>query len=86
MMFDPKTLEDIAKRLASAVPETAATLRSDLQKNFHSLLQSGLSKLDLVTRQEFEVQAGVLKRTREKLDQLETKLTSLEANAPSSRS
>jgi ubiquinone biosynthesis accessory factor UbiK len=80
-MLDPKPLEDLARRLAAAVPESAAQLKADLQKNFQSVLQSGLSKLDLVTRQEFEVQAGVLKRTREKLEQLEAKLAALEANA-----
>jgi ubiquinone biosynthesis accessory factor UbiK len=84
-MLDPKPLEELARRLAAAVPDSAAQLKADLQKNFHSMLQSGLSKLDLVTRQEFEVQAGVLKRTREKLEQLEVKLATLESSGVSGK-
>jgi len=53
-------------------------MRRDLEANFKAVLQSGLSKLDLVTRQEFDVQAGVLRRTREKLETLEVRLATLE--------
>lgn len=55
-------------------------MRRDLEQNFKAVLQSGLSRLDLVSRQEFDVQAGVLRRTREKLDALEARLTALEAS------
>ena len=54
-------------------------MRADLETNFRAVLQSGLAKLDLVTRNEFDVQAGVLKRTREKLETLETRLMEMQA-------
>jgi BMFP domain-containing protein YqiC len=77
--FDPRFLDDLAKRFAAAVPPQLAALRADLEANFKSVLQAGLAKLDLVTRQDFDTQAGVLARTREKLEALEARLASLEA-------
>jgi BMFP domain-containing protein YqiC len=77
--MDLRPLDDLAKKLAASVPEGLIHLRDDLEKNFRSVLQSGLAKLDVVTRQEFDVQAGVLKRTREKLEALEARLAELEA-------
>jgi len=76
--MDIGTIEDLAKRLAAALPEGATAFRQDLENNFRAVLQSGLTKLDLVTRREFDVQAGVLKRTREKLEALEARLAQLE--------
>jgi len=67
MNLDPRFFDDLAKRLSEAMPPQFAALRTDLENNFKSVLQAGLAKLDLVTRQEFDVQAGVLARTREKL-------------------
>ncbi len=78
MNFDPKTLDELARRLAESVPPGLSSMREELEQNFRSVLQSGLSRLDLVTRQEFEVQSGVLRRTRERLDQLEERLRRLE--------
>jgi BMFP domain-containing protein YqiC len=54
-------------------------LRNDLEANFKAILQAGIAKLDLVSRQEFDVQAGVLRRTREKLEALEARVAALEA-------
>lgn len=76
--MDPRSIDDLARRLASAVPDSLHAVRRDLESNFKAVLQSGLSKLDLVTRQEFDVQAGVLRRTREKLEALEARLAALE--------
>jgi BMFP domain-containing protein YqiC len=76
--FDPRALEDLARRLSEAMPPQVQALRSDIEANFKSVLQAGLAKLELVTRQEFDVQAGVLARTREKLDALEARLKALE--------
>jgi BMFP domain-containing protein YqiC len=76
--MDPRSLDDLARRLAAAVPESLTAVRRDLETNFKAVLQSGLAKLDLVTRQEFDVQAGVLRRTREKLEALEARLAALE--------
>jgi BMFP domain-containing protein YqiC len=73
-----KTLQDLVRKLADAVPDGLQSVRSDLEKNFRSVLQSGLDKLELVTREEFEVQEAVLQRTREKLEALEERLKELE--------
>jgi BMFP domain-containing protein YqiC len=60
------------------VPESVSALRRDLEQNFKGVLSGGLAKLDLVTREEFDVQAAVLKRTRAKLAALEKRLATLE--------
>ena len=73
-------IEELARKLAAAVPEGVRSIQSDLEKNFRSVLQSGLGKLDLVTREDFEVQEAVLQRTREKLEALEQRLSELEKN------
>lgn len=78
MAFDPKSLDDLARRLADAVPPGLAALKNDLEQNFKAVLQGGLAKLDLVTRQEFDIQAGVLRRSRERLEELEKRLAALE--------
>lgn len=78
-MFDPKAIDDIASRLADALPSSFSNLKEDMEKNFHGILQSALAKLDLVTREEFEVQKGVLAKTRARLEQLEKTVSELEA-------
>lgn len=77
-MFDPKNIDDIANRLANAMPSGLNHLKDDMEKNFHMILQSALGKLDLVTREEFEVQKAVLAKTRTKLEDLEIRVASLE--------
>lgn len=77
-MFDPKALDDIASRLANAVPPGLNNLKEDMEKNFRAVLQSALGKLDLVTREEFEVQKGVLAKTRAKLEALELQVAEIE--------
>lgn len=78
MAFDPKSLDELARRLAEAVPPGLAMLRDDLERNFKAVLQAGLAKLDLVTRQEFDIQAAVLRRSRERLEELEKRIAALE--------
>jgi hypothetical protein len=78
MTFDPKSLDDLARRLADAVPPGLTALKNDLEQNFKAVLQSGLTKLDLVTRQEFDIQSGVLRRSRERLEELEARIAALE--------
>ncbi len=73
-----ESIDELARRLAEAVPQGLRSVKDDLEKNFRSVLQSGLGKLDLVTREEFEVQEAVLARTRQKLEALEERLTSVE--------
>jgi BMFP domain-containing protein YqiC len=77
-MIDPKMLDDLAQRLARTVPAGVLNLKTDLEENFRSILQSGLVRLDLVSRQEFDVQVAVLKRTRELLEKLEARVSTLE--------
>ena len=74
-----ESIDELARRLADAVPQALRSVKDDLEKNFRSVLRSGLGKLDLVTREEFEVQEAVLSRTRQKLESLEQRLQSLEA-------
>lgn len=78
-MLNPKNLDDLARRLADAMPSGMKNLQSDVEKNMRAQLQAGLSKLDLVTREEFDVQAKVLARTRAKLETLEQQVAELEA-------
>ncbi len=77
-MFDPKQLDDLAQRLANILPEGLKQARQDLEKNFRAILQSAFSQMNLVSREEFEVQAALLKRTREKLEALEAQVKELE--------
>ena len=78
-MFDIRALDELTRRLSALLPNDIGAAREDLEKNLKSVLQTGLRKLDLVTREEFEVQRAVLLRTREKLEALEARLTELEA-------
>ena len=78
-MVEPKTLDDLARRLADSVPETVKNAKADLEKNLRAGLAGALSRLDLVTREEFETQSAVLARTREKLESLTERLAELEA-------
>jgi ubiquinone biosynthesis accessory factor UbiK len=80
--FDPKSLDELARKLADAVPPGLAALRDDVERNFKVVLQAGLAKLDLVTRQEFDIQAAVLRRSRERLEELEQRIAALEKNSP----
>lgn len=80
-MIDLAQLDELARRLSSLVPPGLREGREELQQNFKSVLQAGLGKLDLVTREEFEVQRAVLARTREKLEALEHDLSALAGDA-----
>ena len=74
-----ESIDELARRLADSVPKGLRSVKDDLEKNFRSVLQSGLGKLDLVTREEFEVQEAVLARTRQKLEGLEERLQKIES-------
>lgn len=83
-MIDPKSInltsiDELARRLHELVPPGMREAQADLQQHFKATLQSGLSKLDLVTREEFDVQRAVLLRTREKLELLERMVLLVEA-------
>jgi BMFP domain-containing protein YqiC len=77
-MLDPKKLEEIAKNISDAIPPGVKTMAGEAENRVKQVLQAQLSKLDLVTREEFDVQSQVLIRTREKLEALEARLAALE--------
>jgi BMFP domain-containing protein YqiC len=78
-MIDLNHLDDLARRLSALVPPGLREGRDELQQNFKAVLQTGLARLDLVTREEFDVQRAVLLRTREKLEELQRTVAELEA-------
>lgn len=80
-----ESVEQLARKLAESVPEGLRSVREDLEQNFRTVLQSGLSKMDLVTREEFEIQEAVLARTREKLTILDERLSTLEKMPPAKK-
>jgi len=79
-MFSATAIDDLARRLAELVPAGAREARDDLAANFRDALRAGLRKLDLVTREEFDVQRSVLLRTREKVEALEARVDELESS------
>ncbi len=82
-MIELKTLQDISDRLAAALPPGLGRVRDELQENFRAILQARLAELDLVTREQFEVQRALLIKSRKRLDELEARLAALETDAPS---
>ena len=83
-MIDLKAIDDLARRLNDLVPPGLKDARADLEQNFKATLQAGLGKLDLVTREEFDIQAQVLAKTRAKLEELEARVAELEARQKAS--
>jgi BMFP domain-containing protein YqiC len=80
-MIEKSVLDDLAKWVGDALPEGLKFLQEDMEKNIRTALEAGLSHLDLVTREEFDLQTAVLARTREKLEQLEKVVAQLEAES-----
>jgi len=78
-MIDLSQIDDLARRLSNLVPPGLREGREELQQNFKTVLQGGLARLDLVTREEFDVQRAVLLRTREQLQTLTRTVEALEA-------
>ncbi len=82
---DTQFVSDLARKLARAVPGAGADLdvmRADLERNFRGLLDGAFDRMELVTREEFDVQRRVLERTREKLARLEAQVAALEQRRP----
>lgn len=80
-MLDPKLFDDLSRRVADNLPRGFQALQDDLQRNLRSAIESALAKLNLVTREEFEIQQAVLLRTREKLKALEARVRAIEETA-----
>ena len=77
-MKNKNTFDDLAKKITGLLPGNIQQVQQDLEFNIKALLQSSLSKMNLVTREEFDVQSALLARTREKLDQMEKQLAEIE--------
>jgi BMFP domain-containing protein YqiC len=71
-------IDDLAKKLAGFLPPSLKNLQDDIEKNMRGGLESGLRKMNVVTREEFDIQTAVLLRTREKLEALEKIVAELE--------
>lgn len=80
--MDSKGLDELAQRLANAMPPGLRGLRDELEQNFRAILHSGLDRLDLVSREQFDTQRELLSRTRSKLKALEKRVAELEAAVP----
>jgi len=72
-----EALEELNKRISSLIPGNVKHMQDDIENNIRNLLQTTLSKMNLVTREEFDVQSAVLQRTREKLEKLEKEVDKL---------
>lgn len=77
--MDEMRIDEIARRLFARVPEAARHIQADLEDNFRAVLRASFGRLDLVTRDEFDVQTKVLERTRARLEALEARVQALEA-------
>jgi len=75
-MINSQFIEDLSSKIKELAKNSPA---ADMEKNFRALLQGAFTKLELVSREEFDVQVDVLRRTREKLDKLQIKLTKIES-------
>jgi BMFP domain-containing protein YqiC len=80
--MDTFRIDEIARKLLERVPPALRSMQADLESNFRAVLRERLSKLDLVSRDEFDAQTRVLERTRAQLEALEARLTALESGAP----
>lgn len=70
--------EEMVKKFTATIPEPLRSAQEDMEKNMRGILESGLQKMNLVTREEFDIQSAVLQRTRERLEALEQRVNALE--------
>ena len=84
--FDPERLDDIVRRVVDVLPEGVGTLEREVRSTLRSVLGAALERLDLVSREEFDVQQAVLERTRDKLESLERSVAELETRLADSNS
>jgi BMFP domain-containing protein YqiC len=81
-MFEPSNLNDLARKLSQALPNDLQLLKGDIEKTFQAILQASFSRMNLVSREEFDVQKSVLLKTRQQLERLEVRVEELEKALP----
>jgi len=84
-MFNPKKLEEITKQVSDVIPESVKSVGSEVERKVKQVLQAQLQKLNMVSREEFDVQAKVLLRTREKLTALQKQVSEIETTLGASQ-
>lgn len=77
-MIDPRRFDDIARRIQASLPPGLDEVREDVSRNIRAVIAAGIARMDLVEREEFDVQCAVLARTREKVEALERRVRALE--------
>lgn len=77
-MIDSKSFDDLARRITDSLPESVRALQKDVEKQVRSTLHQGFERMDLVTREDFDVQTALLERTRARLRELEARVAALE--------
>ena len=77
-MIDPRRFDDLARRIQASLPPGLDEVREDVTRNIRAIIAAGIARMDLVEREEFDVQSAVLARTREKLEALERRVRQLE--------
>ncbi len=80
MSFKPENLDELVKQISNLLPDDLRQTREDLEKNLKAALKATLNKMDLVTREEFDIQQELLANTRKLLDELEGKVNHLESD------
>ena len=84
-MFDPKKINEVVENIIASLPEGMKTAPNDIKKHLRAVVSDQLSKLDVVTREEFDIQMKVLKKTRAKLDELEKQVAAIAASEDASQ-
>jgi len=78
--IDPKNIDDIAKKIKGVLPESLKSSKEEMQKTLKSGAEGVFQKLDLVSREEYDIQVSLLQKCQKKIDELEAKLSELEEN------
>ena len=81
-MIDPRRFDDLARRIQANLPPGLDEVREDVTRNIRAVIAAGIARMDLVEREEFDIQSAVLARTREKLEALELRVRALEERFP----
>ena len=84
-MIDARVFDDLANTMGKLLPPGVSDMKNDFERNAKSAMQQALGNLDLVTREEFDVQMAVLQKTRERLEALEARVSALESGNELSR-